>query len=166
VAYHSQRGTLGGAVYSFTLFVCCMVCHGELYGSKPASRYVTSFYLMVALGGATGGIFVALIAPHLFNNFWEYQLGFLVRVDGAQFRWRAQKPDFGVRFEQADQLARRDREPGVSCDHLAFGAGQLLSWQSSALRIYTCILFAHVLHTNIPRVSAKYPCSAKGNNRR
>jgi hypothetical protein len=63
------------AVYSFTLFVCCMVCHGELARSKPVSRYLTSFYLMVALGGATGGVFVALIAPRLFNALWEYQLG-------------------------------------------------------------------------------------------
>jgi hypothetical protein len=62
-------------VYSFTLFACCMVCHGELARSKPVSRYLTSFYLMVALGGAMGGIFVALIAPHCFRAFWEYQLG-------------------------------------------------------------------------------------------
>jgi hypothetical protein len=52
-----------------------MVCHGELVRLKPASRYLTSFYLMVALGGATGGVFVALIAPHLFNAFLEYQFG-------------------------------------------------------------------------------------------
>ena len=63
------------AVYSFTLFACCMVCHGELARSKPSSRYLTSFYLMVALGGATGGVFVALIIPHLFRAFWEYQIG-------------------------------------------------------------------------------------------
>jgi hypothetical protein len=67
--------TLQIAVYSFTLFICCMVCHGELARSKPAARHLTSFYLMVALGGATGGIFVTLIAPNLFNAFWEYQLG-------------------------------------------------------------------------------------------
>jgi len=30
---------------------------------------------MVAVGGALGGIFVALIAPHVFKSFWEYQLG-------------------------------------------------------------------------------------------
>ena len=63
------------AVFSFTLFVCCMVCHGELVRLKPASRYLTSFYLMVAVGGATGGVFVALIAPHMFNAFLEYQFG-------------------------------------------------------------------------------------------
>jgi len=63
------------AVYSFALFTCCMVCHGELYRSKPSARFLTSFYLIMAVGGALGGVFVALIAPHLFRSFWEYQFG-------------------------------------------------------------------------------------------
>jgi len=61
-------------VYLLTLFVCCMVCHGELARSKPPSKYLTSFYLMVALGGCAGGIFVAAIAPVVFTGFWEYPL--------------------------------------------------------------------------------------------
>lgn len=61
-------------VYLATLFVCCMVCHGELARIKPASKYLTSFYLMVALGGCAGGIFVAVIAPIVFSGFWEYPL--------------------------------------------------------------------------------------------
>jgi len=63
------------AIYSFVLFVCCMVCHGELVRSKPDPRYLTSFYLTVAAGGALGGVSVTLVAPHLFKGFWEYQLG-------------------------------------------------------------------------------------------
>ena len=63
------------AIYSFVLFVCCMVCHGELVRSKPHPRFLTSFYLTVAAGGAIGGVFVTLVAPHLFKGFWEYQLG-------------------------------------------------------------------------------------------
>ena len=66
------------AAYSFTLFACCMVCHGELARSKPSSRHLTSFYLMVALGGAIGGVLVALVVPHVFRGFWEYQLGLWV----------------------------------------------------------------------------------------
>jgi hypothetical protein len=62
-------------IYSFTLFVSCMVCHGELARLKPGPRHLTSFYLMVALGGAVGGALVALIFPHLFRGFWEYHLG-------------------------------------------------------------------------------------------
>ncbi len=62
-------------IYACVLFVVCIVCNGELVRSKPQPRDLTSFYLSVAAGGAIGGIFVALIAPHLFKGFWEYQLG-------------------------------------------------------------------------------------------
>ena len=63
------------AIYTFALFIVCMVCNGELARSKPHSRYLTPFYLTVATGGAAGGLFVALLAPHLFKGFWEYQFG-------------------------------------------------------------------------------------------
>ena len=63
--------------YSLTLFASCMVCHGELVRLKPDSRYLTSFYLMVAGGGALGGMVVTLVAPQLFRGYWEYHLGLL-----------------------------------------------------------------------------------------
>ncbi len=62
-------------IYLFVLFVSCMVCNGELARSKPQPRLLTSFYLTMAAGGAIGGIFVALVAPHIFKGFWEYQMG-------------------------------------------------------------------------------------------
>lgn len=62
-------------IYMFVLFVSCMVCNGELARSKPPPRFLTSFYLTMAAGGAIGGIFVALVAPHIFKGFWEYQMG-------------------------------------------------------------------------------------------
>ena len=34
----------------------CMVCHGELVRLKPATAHLTSFYLLVAAGGALGGV--------------------------------------------------------------------------------------------------------------
>ena len=52
-------------VYLAMLFLVCMVCHGELVSRKPAAGRLTSFYLMVAAGGAIGGAFVALICPAL-----------------------------------------------------------------------------------------------------
>jgi hypothetical protein len=63
------------AVHSFALFIVCMVCHGELARSKPGARFLTFFYLMVALGGAVGGTLAALVFPHIFRGFWEYHLG-------------------------------------------------------------------------------------------
>jgi spermidine synthase len=53
------------------LFVCCMVCHGELARRKPHPRFLTQFYLMVSAGGAIGGLFVALVAPRLFKDYLE-----------------------------------------------------------------------------------------------
>jgi hypothetical protein len=61
-------------IYSATLFVGCMICHGELYRLKPDPRQLTSFYLMISAGGAVGGLFVALVAPYVFTNFYEMHL--------------------------------------------------------------------------------------------
>jgi len=62
-------------VYLIALFVTCMICQGELALSRPSSRYLTTFYLTIAAGGAMGGVFVAIIAPRIFTEFNEYQIG-------------------------------------------------------------------------------------------
>lgn len=60
--------------FSTFLFFFCMTCHGELVGLKPAPRFLTLFYLLVALGGALGGVFVGLLAPVLFTSYWEFNI--------------------------------------------------------------------------------------------
>lgn len=64
-------------LFVLTLFVCCMVCHGELVRIKPDPRHLTAFYLMVSLGGALGGLFVALLAPHIFHTYFELHLSLI-----------------------------------------------------------------------------------------
>lgn len=64
--------------YSVSLFACCMICHGELYRLRPAPRHLTGFYLMIAAGGALGGGFVAVIAPLIFTDYLEWQVGLLL----------------------------------------------------------------------------------------
>lgn len=59
------------------LFVCCMVCHGELYRLRPDPRQLTGYYLMISAGGALGGLCVALGAPMLFTDFFELHWGLL-----------------------------------------------------------------------------------------
>ena len=62
-------------IFCAGLFICCMLCHGELALHKPAPQYLTLFYLMVSLGGAIGGVFVAIIAPRVFNSYLELPIG-------------------------------------------------------------------------------------------
>ena len=75
----AERGVLhidsAVPLYCGGLFLACMFCHGELAHAKPAPRYLTRFYLMLAIGGAVGGMFVGLAAPKLFNIYWELPLG-------------------------------------------------------------------------------------------
>jgi hypothetical protein len=66
--------------YCLLLFTACMLCHGELYLLQPSARYLTTFYLMVSIGGALGGIFVSLIAPLIFNGFWEFFVGLAMTI--------------------------------------------------------------------------------------
>jgi hypothetical protein len=63
------------AISMATLFVCCMVCHGELYRLRPSPEHLTSFYFIVSVGGAVGGVLVNFIAPYIFKGYWELPLG-------------------------------------------------------------------------------------------
>jgi hypothetical protein len=61
--------------WSAILFVLVMVCHGELYRLRPHPRHLTSFYLALSLGGALGGVFVGVLAPLLFTQYFELHIG-------------------------------------------------------------------------------------------
>ena len=57
------------------LFLVCMMCHGELYRQRPRNNhYLTEFYLWMSIGGAFGGLFVALFATHFFNEYHEWPI--------------------------------------------------------------------------------------------
>jgi SAM-dependent methyltransferase len=61
-------------LFCASLFLCCLFCHGELARRRPDPRHLTSFYLMISLGGALGAIFVGLLAPYIFNAIFEFPL--------------------------------------------------------------------------------------------
>lgn len=61
-------------LFCLALFTGCMACHGELYRLRPSPRHLTAFFLLISAGGALGGIFVALIAPFIFDRFYEFHL--------------------------------------------------------------------------------------------
>jgi spermidine synthase len=64
--------------FAVGLFVCCMVCHGELYRLKPDPRHLTGYYLMIAAGGALGGFLVAVVAPLIFSDYFELHWGLML----------------------------------------------------------------------------------------
>src|SRR5262249_12084422 len=68
------------AAHLLGLFVVGMVCHGQLASSRPAAARLTEFYLWVAVGGALGSAFNALLAPHLFSWVVEYPLTLVAAV--------------------------------------------------------------------------------------
>ncbi len=65
-------------IFCIGLFFGCMFCHGELNRLKPAPGQLTSFYLMIAAGGALGAVFVGLIAPAIFSGVYELPVALLV----------------------------------------------------------------------------------------
>jgi hypothetical protein len=50
----------------------CMVCHGELAATAPDAEHLTAFYLTMSGGGALGGFLVAIVAPAVLPDFYEF----------------------------------------------------------------------------------------------
>ena len=66
-------------------FAICLVAHGNLYKRRPATGYLTNFYLTSALGGWLGGVMVSLVAPLLLTGLFEYPI--LLLLFAVTFWW-------------------------------------------------------------------------------
>jgi hypothetical protein len=83
------------AVHLVGFGICALYCALRLSTARPPAERLTDFYLLLALGGALGGIFNAFIAPHIFTSIVEYPLallalslllpGFGARTGGGKF---------------------------------------------------------------------------------
>ncbi len=62
------------------LFFICMACHGELSRLRPPAERLTLYYLLIAAGGALGGVLVVLVAPAIFTNYWEFHISLAAAV--------------------------------------------------------------------------------------
>jgi len=60
--------------FCFLLTIGAWICHAALARSKPPAARLSDFYLMVAAGGALGGLSVAVAAPLLLTGLYELQL--------------------------------------------------------------------------------------------
>ena len=55
-------------------FVGSLICHGLIADDRPPPEQLTQFYVWIAVGGALGGLFSAVIAPVLLSDFYEYPI--------------------------------------------------------------------------------------------
>jgi len=93
-------------LFCAAVFTYCMACHGELARLKPATTHLTAYFLMIALGGAIGGLFTGLAAPRIFNDDYELALSCIaaVCVVGAACQYRQAGPAAGSRPIKATVL--------------------------------------------------------------
>ncbi|HRE32005.1 MAG TPA: fused MFS/spermidine synthase, partial [Candidatus Berkiella sp.] len=56
------------------LYSACMICHGELILHKPQQSALTVFYLIIALGGVLGSLFVNVVAYVLLGKWWDFYI--------------------------------------------------------------------------------------------
>ena len=61
-------------LHLLVFFFAALLCHGEMADSRPKAERLTEFYFYVSLGGVLGGLFNSIIAPTLFNSYFEYPL--------------------------------------------------------------------------------------------
>lgn len=71
--------------YFGAMFFVCMICHGELVRLKPSPRHLTLFYLTISAGGAIGGLFVSLVCPMIFSQYYEMPLSLIVAFGLAMY---------------------------------------------------------------------------------
>lgn len=63
-----------------SFFVLALLCHRQLFLSRPKPQLLTLFYFCLALGGVLAGVFNGILAPHWFNQVYEYPLAILLSL--------------------------------------------------------------------------------------
>jgi hypothetical protein len=71
---NGQPFWLQAILHLLAFFGGALLCHGELAADRPPAQHLTSFYLLMAVGGALGGAFAALFSPAFLKDLYEYPL--------------------------------------------------------------------------------------------
>jgi SAM-dependent methyltransferase/heme/copper-type cytochrome/quinol oxidase subunit 4 len=92
--------------YLAALFVICMACHGEIVRQAPSARYLTRYYLLIALGGALGGVFVSVISPLVFETYLELPILLVLLAEiMVALQWRRRGPRLRVWIVRVAMIA-------------------------------------------------------------
>ena len=63
-----------GLAHLLVFALAALWCHGALARLRPPPAHLTRFYLLISLGGLIGGLLVALVAPLVFVDVYEYPI--------------------------------------------------------------------------------------------
>jgi len=88
------------------ILAVCLVAHGELYERRPPVRFLTNYYLTMAVGGFLGGAAVSLAAPSLFPGLFEYEI---LLVAMALVFWLCRRTSFLSSFGDWPPLLQKLR---------------------------------------------------------
>ena len=72
-------------------FIITQFCHNRLAEKRPSATNLTEFYFFMSLGGVLGGASIALLAPLMFVNSYEYSMmivasAFVVSINGFNIK--------------------------------------------------------------------------------
>ncbi len=89
------------------VFLVSMYCHGEVVRRRPHPAHLTRFYVLIAVGGALGGVFVGLLSPWLIPLPIDFPLALLATAvlaaiigfsTGGLMKWTPIAATFAVAF--------------------------------------------------------------------
>jgi hypothetical protein len=141
-------------LFCSALFVVCLFCHGELVQRKPSVRFLTSFYLIIALGGALGAGCVGLLAPHLFSGIYEFPAvllltAFLASVVLWHEGWSARLFWASVTLAMCAALVfnvRTTRQNTVAMMRSSYGALRIQEFKAGLILPYRELLHGTIQH--------------------
>jgi spermidine synthase len=64
-------------IHGIAFTIAALMCHTRLAETKPPAENLTEFYLWLAIGGAVGGLFNAVVAPTIFSTIAEYPIAII-----------------------------------------------------------------------------------------
>lgn len=142
-------------MHLITVFILTLMCHTRLAEEAPPAGRLTEFYLWVSVGGVIGGIFVAFIAPMVFNQFLEYPLA-LVAACFLRKTAETSKPKIGVDLGLAASIlglavactliGRSMKLEGIALNAVSLGVPAILTYFASARAVrYGLSLMAFLL---------------------
>jgi SAM-dependent methyltransferase len=150
----THRLELQIGVFCTGLFIACMFCHGELARLKPAPRYLTRFYLMVALGGAIGSALVGLVAPIVLPAYFELAFGLVACAALLMLQVRRDHPVFVILSVGASLFSigaagwgiHDFYENTVSATRNFYGVLRVQEWNPGTANYHRSLIHGTILH--------------------